>query len=112
MGALVAIGSTLPDAVFYLKYNSVNDFSIYFWDDAQGTVASNLSGAVATIETGSLDAPTTFATGVRVGTTNQMQFTVPAASTTAIADATAFRVVLTITGSRFIIASGKVRIQK
>jgi hypothetical protein len=109
MGVPVLIGSLLPDAVLALKYNSVNDFSIFFWDDEDATVPTSLTGAVATIE---VDNPTTttLATGVRVGVTNEMKFTFTLSAVTW--DNVPFRAVLTIGASRFVYASGKARVQK
>jgi hypothetical protein len=112
VGVLVKIGSELPSVVFLFKYNSVNDFSIFFWDDEDGTIATDLTSAVATIEVDATGVVNPFATGVRVGVTNEMKFTITAATSTVTWDDAAFRVVLTKSGSRFVIASGKVRVQK
>jgi tRNA G26 N,N-dimethylase Trm1 len=112
MGAPVVIGSILPDATLFLKYNSTNDFSIFFWDDANATVSTDLTGAVATIEVDATGVTNPFATGVRVGVTNEMKFTITATTTTVTWDNMPFRAVLTKGGSRFVYASGKVRIQK
>jgi hypothetical protein len=112
VSAVVIIGVQLPDVPFLLKYNSVNDFSIFFWNDEDGTIPTDLTGAVATIEVDIPNPNTVYATGVRVASTNEMQFVITAVSSTTIPSGTTFRVVLTKSGSRFIIASGKVRVQK
>jgi hypothetical protein len=110
VGVPVVIGSVLPSSDLFLKYNSVNDFSLLFWDDEDGTVPTNLTGAVATIEVDATGVTNPFATGVRVGTTNEMKFTFTLGTVTW--DNVAFRAVLTIGGSRFVYTSGKARVQK
>lgn len=110
MGVPVVIGSILPDATLYLKYNSTNDFSIFFWDDEDATVPTDLTGAVATLEVDTAGVTNPFATGVRVGTTNEMKFTFVVGTITW--DNVPFRAVLTTGTARFVYASGKARIQK
>jgi hypothetical protein len=110
MGVPVIIGSVLPDAVLALKYNSVNDFSLFYWDDEDATVPTPLTGAVATIEVDATGPSSNTYTGVRVGTTNEMKFTFTLGSVTW--DNVPFRAVLTTGGSRFVYASGKARVQK
>jgi hypothetical protein len=112
MGVPVIIGSLLPDGVLFLKYNSVNDFSIFYWDDEDATVPTDLTGAVATIEIDATGVVNPYSTGVRVGVTNEMKFTITAATTTVTWDNVPFRAVLTKGGSRFVYASGKARVQK
>jgi hypothetical protein len=111
MGVLLAFGSQLPYAILNLSYGSTNEFSTFFWDDEQAVLPTDLTGSTATIE---VDAPTTttFATGIMVSGTNEVQFIINASTSTVTWDNVPFRVVLTKAGSRYVIASGKVRVHK
>jgi len=73
-------------------------------------VPTPLTGATATIEIDATGVTNPFATGVRVGVTNEMKFTFTVGTITW--DNVPFRAVLTIGASRFVHASGKVRVQK
>lgn len=79
MGVLVQIGVELPTATLLLVKNAQNNFSIFLWDDANGTVASDLSTSTVQLELSGL-----IVTGTKVGSTNEVQFSVAAAQTTAL----------------------------
>jgi hypothetical protein len=110
VGVPVIMGSILPSADLYIKYNSVNDFSLFFWADEDATIPTDLAGAVATIEVDATGVTNPFATGTRVGVTNEMKFVFTVGAVTW--DNVPFRAVLTINSSRFVHASGRVRVQR
>jgi hypothetical protein len=110
--ALLKIGQELLSGVLQLKYNSQQDFSMYFWDDEAHTLPSNLSATVVTIE---LDQPTTAGTvftGTVVGSTNQVTFSVTQAQSAVSWDKADFRVVYVNSTKRYVVLSGEVRIQR
>ena len=112
MTTVLSIGQQLPSGLFALKYNSQQDFSLFFWDDVAATIPSNLASTTVTIE---IDQPTTAGlvfTGTVVGSTNEVKFSVTQAQSTVTWSRAAFRVVYVNSTKRYVILSGEVRVQR
>jgi hypothetical protein len=110
--AVLSIGQELPTAIFKLKYNSQQDFSLFFWDDAAATIPSNLASTVVTLEIDQPTASGTVFTGVVQGATNEVKFSVTAAQSTVTWSKANFRVVYVVSSKRYVILSGEVRVQR
>lgn len=112
MTAVLSIGEELPVGLFSMKYNSQQDFSVFFWDDAAHTIPSNLASTTVTLE---IDQPTTAGltfTGTVVGVTNETRFSITAAQSLVTWSKSNFRLVHVNSGVRRVILSGEVRVQK
>lgn len=105
------IGSLAVSTVINLKYNSRNRFSLFFWDDDESTVATDLTGAVITVELDEIlgSAPTVW---TATNTVNEAVFEQSAASCQFTWDTRPFRVVFTKAGARDVIMSGEARVQR
>jgi hypothetical protein len=112
MTAALVLGQVLQSGIMNLKYNSQQDFSVYFWDDAANTIPSNLASTTVTLE---IDQPTTAGlviTGVVVGSTNQVTFSITQAQSTVTWSKADFRLVYVNSTKRYVILSGEVRVQR
>jgi hypothetical protein len=109
VATVVELGSKVSTGVFYWKYNSYNDFTVFFWDDAAATIPTNITGAAVTLEVDTPSGLLTFTGTVGVG---QATFSVTSAQSIVTWDDVAFRVILTQSGKRYLTMSGKVRVQK
>jgi hypothetical protein len=112
MTVVQKLGQQLFAGVFYLKYNSQQDFSVFIWDDTDATLPANLGSTAVTLE---IDQPTvagTVFTGTVVSTTNEVQFSLSSVQTSVTWDRSNFRLVYVNSGKRYVILSGEVRVQR
>jgi hypothetical protein len=105
---VLQIGQTLPNGILNLKYNSQNDFSLFFWDDDAATLPSNIAGSVITIEIDGV----TFTTGTIVGITNEVTFSITSAVASVTWSKADFTVVMVKTSKRYVLLTGEVQVQK
>ena len=112
MTVVLRIGEELQNGLFDFKYDSQQDFSVFFWDDEDTTIPSNLASTTVTLE---IDQPTVAGlvfTGTVVGTTNEVQFSITDSESTVTWSKANFRLVYVNSGIRRVILSGEVRVQK
>lgn len=112
MTSVLSVGQELLSGVFYLKYNSQQDFSVFFWDNVAATIPSNLASTVVTLEIDQPTASGTVFTGVVQGSTNEVKFSITAVQSTVTWSKANFRIVYVVSSKRYVILSGEVRVQR
>jgi hypothetical protein len=107
----ITIGDKLVSADFLVINNSVCIQQLYFWDDTNATVPSDLSTVTsATLEV-RVDSTTLLVwTGSIVS--NQVTFNLTAAQTTLAWDARPYNLVFIKATNRYVVLSGEVRVQR
>lgn len=107
----VTIGEELPVGDILIKFNSQNDFIMHFWDDANNTIPSDLSGVTATTLEVSTSAGVLNWAG-NAPSTNNVAFSITSTSSNVTWDTAPYELSQIKNGKRYLIMSGNVQIQR
>lgn len=106
MAVLVQMGVELPSATLLLIKNAQNNFSIFLWDDPDGIIPSDISTSTVQLELTGL-----LVVGTKVGSTNEVQFSIAAAQTTTLSMPNGYEIVIVKGSNRYPVLAGKVKMQ-
>lgn len=105
----IEVGTELPTGDLLVKFDSAMVFYMDFWEDADSTVATDLTGAVVSIEV-TVDGTVT-TTWTAANSSNRAIWTLTSTDTDVSWEEATYQVVITKDGDRHTVLAGPVRLQ-